>query len=522
MKPHLLLLVTLLLSLSSAKGQWNWDPAVNTPLPLIDNIRFTTHLKGDSIQFRWKSISGEQPFRSQSISKDGFLGPFNSTQVIDPQLSFRQEGIAGSWAYYTGVDLGTNTLFLTKADLDGNVIDTASHIDLISSGDWTTENFYGATFNMSSNRLLLAFRLDSANLQKEVILSFKQDLTFADSVHFNHRIAGESDVRFGFGFGNSMGPITLVGGSGKYNDINLIESYFLHTGTLSFVRPGFNNFAFSTGSVVQSFRRSNGRLIIQEQHSIFSPDSSFFTMKAYNETDIISFWPTFESQLAYSLPANNFAQDFFLHTNQEDHFYSLNSGVRVYSATGTLIHQQALANTLPFFSLYTGKLNTPECQEELHIQSAPWENLLYTAEYDPVLRGAYNFDTVHVDPSGTPTALGNIPFWYQGAPHILIYFNDASGNLLGRVVDCHGNFITVEDQKMKDRVHLYPNPTQSELRLRNDNKIASWTITNSQGQILHKGTQAGPIDVEWLAEGTYVLHWISMDGASGAEKFVKH
>lgn len=83
------------------------------------------------------------------------------------------------------------------------------------------------------------------------------------------------------------------------------------------------------------------------------------------------------------------------------------------------------------------------------------------------------------------------------------------------------HFVSLKEASFKP-LSLYPNPTQSVLRLQNI-KGGTYTITNTAGIVVQQGSlSANDISVAKLPAGIYLLHWQSEENtAYSRQKFIK-
>jgi hypothetical protein len=82
--------------------------------------------------------------------------------------------------------------------------------------------------------------------------------------------------------------------------------------------------------------------------------------------------------------------------------------------------------------------------------------------------------------------------------------------------------ITSIETYLKDnQLTLYPNPTNSELKISNSLNISNYCITNNMGEVILKGTDSSTINVAELANGIYIIKIQDKSGKSYQSKFIK-
>jgi Secretion system C-terminal sorting domain len=108
--------------------------------------------------------------------------------------------------------------------------------------------------------------------------------------------------------------------------------------------------------------------------------------------------------------------------------------------------------------------------------------------------------------------------------HAGIYFDDNDVVMTNTVEDIVGTPNQTDAINKTNNIHLYPNPATNQLTIKTEqNTYASFTITNSMGQVLIQQPINSPqtnVDIKTLASG---LYYISLKGADGitVRKFVK-
>ncbi|MCW3160562.1 T9SS-dependent choice-of-anchor J family protein [Chryseobacterium oryctis] len=134
--------------------------------------------------------------------------------------------------------------------------------------------------------------------------------------------------------------------------------------------------------------------------------------------------------------------------------------------------------------------------------------------------------------SGASSLLAPYPNWEQKSYNLDTY----AGQTIRVGINCLSNdnymfmvddvkitattLSTNETSKVKSPVSIYPNPTKSEINIKTDKKIKSYTLIDANGKLALKA-ESTSADLSILPTGIYIMDIEFTDGSKVSEKVIK-